>query len=423
MKTYPWLRALAPAVALLFASGANAADPAPAPLPKAPLSAKSAEDRVNVRAQPTTFSEVLTQLRLDDTVVVLDQIPANKPKAGEPANWFKIRLPAKTPVWVFAPFVTNKTVSANRINLRAGPGENYSVIGRLEKGSEVKEIRTVESWTELETPEQAYGFVDRSLLIPVEGSAEPKPAEAKPAEIAAATTPTAPEPAAPPQIVAAKLVPVAPAVGLGAAEAKAASEAEAAKLAAKAAEERAAAQKLVATTVKPEEPAPVAAITPEVRKQIEKPFASSPITAPSAAAPEKKPEIKSAATVAVLPPTVPAVEKKPEPKPVAAPAAPAVAAALPQIAPVPEAKTPEPVKRVVRREGIVRGTVSIQAPTYFELVSPETKKVLNYLHTEQSGLKLKSFKGQRVVVTGEEGIDSRWPNTPLMEIETLETAP
>ena len=44
--------------------------------------------------------------------------------------------------------VKDGVVVPNRLNLRAGPGENYSVLGRLEKGAAVKSIRTIEEWME-----------------------------------------------------------------------------------------------------------------------------------------------------------------------------------------------------------------------------------------------------------------------------------
>ena len=36
---------------------------------------------------------------------------------------------------------------------------------------------------------------------------------------------------------------------------------------------------------------------------------------------------------------------------------------------------------------------------------------------------LKDYRGQRIVVTGEEVLDERWPNTPVIEIEKIETVP
>jgi len=81
------------------------------------------------------------------------------------------------------------------------------------------------------------------------------------------------------------------------------------------------------------------------------------------------------------------------------------------------------MKRIVRREGIVSGTGSIQAPTHYELRSPETRKLINYLHPTSPDQKLKALKGRRVIVTGEELIDRRWPKTPVIEIETIQLAP
>src|SRR6185503_505077 len=95
-----------------------------------------------------------------DKVTVLERITVEKPKADEPTNWAKIKLPENTPVWVFAPFVKDSKVAATRLNLRAGPGENYSVLGRLNRGDDIKEIRKVEEWMEVQAPKDAYAFID-----------------------------------------------------------------------------------------------------------------------------------------------------------------------------------------------------------------------------------------------------------------------
>ena len=57
------------------------------------------------------------------------------------------------------------------------------------------------------------------------------------------------------------------------------------------------------------------------------------------------------------------------------------------------------------------------------MVSPQTKQTINYLHEEKMGIKLKQLKGQKVIVSGEEAIDPRWPNTPILEMETIDVAP
>ena len=93
----------------------------------------------------------------------------------------------------------------------------------------------------------------------------------------------------------------------------------------------------------------------------------------------------------------------------------------PVIAPEPEPVVPEPLPpRVVQHEGIVKGTWSVQAPTRFALVSPETGKTVNYLYTTSTNLDLSRYKGLHIVVTGEEGLDERWVNTPVITIQRIQ---
>jgi hypothetical protein len=75
---------------------------------------------------------------------------------------------------------------------------------------------------------------------------------------------------------------------------------------------------------------------------------------------------------------------------------------------------------VVAREGLVRGTTSIQAPTHFELVSPDNHRTVDYLYTTSPNLDLRRYKGLRIIVTGEEGLEERWGNTPVITIEKIQ---
>lgn len=319
------------------------------------------QETVNVRGKASLTGEVVTHLKRGEKVVVLEEITVPNPKPDEPSKWSKIELPANTPVWVFADYVdaATKTVKARRLNLRGGPGENYSVVGRLQRGDAVKQIRTVESWMEIEAPPGAYAFVASMLLnreTPVpEPVAKAAAAPATPAVAAPAAVPKS-EPASPPAAASPTEV-VPPPV-----ETSLATEAA---------------------------PVPAADV---VVKPAE--------TTPAAPAP----------AVAAVPP--PSAQVEPEPT------APSDA----------ETESDEPLpRRIVRREGIVRGTFSIQAPTYFEMRSLDSRRVVNYLHLTQPlldkvGITLKEFQdwvGRAVIVTGEEAIDPRWPKTPVIEVETL----
>jgi uncharacterized protein YgiM (DUF1202 family) len=358
-------------------------------------------NHINIRAAPSVNSEVVTRLQKGDKVTFLEEIPVDKPKKDEPARWAAIKLPEGAKVWVYTGFLDdNHKVKSPKLNLRAGPGENYSVLGRLERGVEVKEIRRMDDWIEIEPPDVARAYVDATFIDragaeagqAIAEAAKP-PLEQKPVVYEPpskpATTATVPPPQPQPQPI---------------------TVAEAPKV-----------------EPKVEAPKPVVKSEPDA-----KPAETKPVTvAETPAAPPAKPEENKPATTTPTPPdiTKPAGEV-PAPGPVTAssasgPDAPGVSRVLPPVGPVVITPQTIPVteKRIVRREGSVRSTkFNIQAPTYFELIG-ERGRILNYISGEKGGFKLKDYKGLRVIVTGEESVDPRYPERPLIELETIEIAP
>ena len=98
-------------------------------------------------------------------MTVLDQINLDKHEAGEPAQWAKIALPSSVHVWVFKRYIdqATKEVTARKLNLRAGPGENYSVLGVIEKGTPVNELETKGDWMEIEAPQTPMPLLPRCI--------------------------------------------------------------------------------------------------------------------------------------------------------------------------------------------------------------------------------------------------------------------
>lgn len=286
---------------------ARTAAPAQPQLPLTPGPAVVNTRNANVRGKAAINSEVVTSLKRGEQVNVLEEVTIKKPKTDEPARWAKIALPASVGVWVHADYLdgATKTVKPKRLNLRSGPGENYSVLGTIDRGAPIKEIEVKGDWVKIEAPASTFAFVAAHLLQPQIASPE--------TAVAAAT----PQPATP--LETAK-------VDSGAPPAAAA------------------------------EPAP---LTP------------TPTEAASAAPAGLESE--------------------------------------------------EEIKRIVTREGLVKNSVSIQAPTYFVLHSADTGKPINYLFS--TNISLKEFRGHRIVVTGEEMLDERWPNTPVIAVEKLEAVP
>jgi len=305
-------------------------------------------DRVNVRGQASLSSEVVAHLKQGDTVNVLGEITLPKPKKGEPLKWLRIQLPPNTPVWISGTFVdpTNKTVSVKRLNLRAGPGENYSVLGRLDKGAVVNQIRATDNWLQIETPTNAYAFVAAEFV-----------------------TINATQPAPAPTLAETKPV---------------------------------------------EQP---------VEKPIEKPVDKTDVPpvkeAPVVPAPAPQPTVTQTPPP-VVPATVPAVVPA-EVTP--APATPVTEKPVVAAPPAEVKDTTPPPKRVISREGIIRRTVSIQAPTRMGLVSSENGELIDYLDSDKLGIKLDSLVGLKVLVSGEEEMDERWPNTPIVTLDNIRLVP
>jgi uncharacterized protein YgiM (DUF1202 family) len=156
-----------------------------------------------------------------------------------------------------------------KLNLRAGPGENYSVLGVIESGTPVKEIQVKGDWMEIEAPADAYAFVAAMYLT---------------------QTATA-----------------------------------------------------------------------------------------SARVPEQQPMVA----------TQPAVELT-------------------------------PVDRIVSHEGVVGPVGSIVAPTAYKLYDPDNYQTIDYLYTTSPNLDLSRYVNMRIIVTGVEGLDERWKNSPVIAIQSIQ---
>lgn len=77
------------------------------------------------------------------------------------------------------------------------------------------------------------------------------------------------------------------------------------------------------------------------------------------------------------------------------------------------------VPRTVSHEGIVKATVSIQAPTKYGLHAADTGKLINYLYSPTAQLEMSRYAGKHIIVSGQEGLDERWLNTPVLTIQKI----
>ena len=370
-----------------------------------------------VRSQPAFAGDILTHVLKGQTVTVLEQITLAKPKLNEPANWARIVLPTNTSVWVFADYVdTNSmTISRPRVNVRGGPGDFYGIVALLEKGAQVEQIRRNPDWIQIQPPANAYGFVasDYLTMLP---PASPPPAMVVAAAPAAAA-PAAPEPMAPPP---ANITP------------------EAASTTAAAAPEAAA--PVAAAPVAPEPAAPPPATTPSestnttaaAAPETAAPVAAAPATPEPVAPPATSaaPEASNAvAATAAAPPIVapePTASAPEATAPVPAPAAaavPAAAAPVAAAAATPESAGIDSGPRIVTREGYLHKALNVQAPANYELRDINSGKVIEFLQPDARDKNFPRYTGLRVLVTGPEVLDRRWPKTPILQVQTVDYVP
>lgn len=273
-------------------------------------------NHVNVRSKAGLVGEVVTRMTNGQPVTVIEEIHLKKSGPEEPSAWAKILLPPDTHVWVKSSYIdTNNTVTSKRLNLRAGPGENYGVVGMLQKGDAVQTIDTKGDWSQIQAPTNAYAYMAAQYLK--QGAEEMPGVMAMNNE----STPT-------PESLTNTETAMAP-----------------------------------ATTEAPGGMPSLTDTNATAMNQMPMPTEPTPAT--------------------------PAAEEPPQP-------------------------------RIVEHEGIVRGTFSIQAPTRYELISPDTQEIVNYLYTPSTNLDLSRYKGLHIIVTGEEGLDERWKNTPVITIQRIQ---
>lgn len=367
-----------------------AAKPAPTPKPSpAPAlqngPAEITQEHVNIRARADVDSEVVAHFGRKDVVEVVEEVIAKKAEPGEPSRWAKIAWPKNTPVWVYGDFIDKASgeVKSTKLNLRGGPGENYSVVGQLNKGDTIKKLDAKGDWLKIEAPANCYAFVAASL-VKSKPASEAAPAPSAPLTALRPPTSVQPRPA--------------PSGG---------------------------ALPPTTTTVVPN----------DVVVTYPKPAAVPTFTLPPPQPPRPTPSGTPPALAGVSAPAPSVIAVPPPPQP-AAPKVTRAAETKPTVATAPPALTREPgeidfqpqreetfVKRVVTREGRVRRSYNIQAPTPLLLENLHNGRVMNYLYSTSTNLNLGAYRGRVVTLTGEEALDERWPNTPVIRVETLQTEP
>jgi uncharacterized protein YgiM (DUF1202 family) len=295
-----------------------------------PGSATVAGRNVNVRAKATIKSEVVAQLQDGDEVFIEEVILRPEAAGKDPNRWAKIAYPAKASAWVHSLYIdaATSTVKPKKLNVRAGAGENFTVIGTLHSGDVVAPLGTKGGWISIQPPEGTTAYVAAKLLrqqVPV-------------TEVAMTET------------------------------------------------------EVVETAVVTDRPEVAAGADPGEVEMVAVTETSETVVVEGATSVQDTNELAAAMGL--------------EP--------------LPEIAPEMEVVPDEPLPpRIVDREGIVRAFTSIQAPSDYKLVSADNGRTINYLYTTSTNLDLGRYLGLHIIATGEESLDRRWPNMPVLTLKRI----
>ncbi|MCS6771141.1 MAG: SH3 domain-containing protein [Kiritimatiellae bacterium] len=115
--------------------------------------ARVRSDRVNLRARPDLQAEVVAQAHTGDRLAVRSEIE----------GWVEIIAPESVDVWAYREFIRDGVVTVNKLNLRAGPGINYSIVGSLPAGSPVTIRGQFGEWLKV-APTNATLWVSREFV-------------------------------------------------------------------------------------------------------------------------------------------------------------------------------------------------------------------------------------------------------------------
>jgi len=145
------------------------------------------DDGVTVRAGDNANFENLGTLSKSDSVKIIERR----------YSWFKILLPRKAALYVSKDYVTLTSdekgigiINAGNVNLRAGAGTRYSIVGQISKPEKVSILSEETGWYKIEPPYGTAGWVLSSqiTLAEEEKTAPPVPAPAQKKETTGSAT-------------------------------------------------------------------------------------------------------------------------------------------------------------------------------------------------------------------------------------------
>jgi len=135
-----------------------------------PVKVRVLKDNTNLRAKPALNVEVAGQVAANQELTVKSM----------DAEWVEIAAPTNIDFWVLGDYLKDGAVVCRQsVNVRAGPGINFSIVGQLTNGVKVQVRGNMADWIKVAPPENCSLWVSRSL-VEVVSSAPVLPARLAP---------------------------------------------------------------------------------------------------------------------------------------------------------------------------------------------------------------------------------------------------
>lgn len=126
-----------------------------------PFTGKVRGRHVRVRTHADLESRIVKELEKNELLTVV----------GEKGDFYAVEAPANNKAYVFRSFVLDGTVEGNHVNVRLYPDIEAPVLGRLNKGDQVKGVICPDSskWLEIDLPPSIHFYVAKEYIENIGG--------------------------------------------------------------------------------------------------------------------------------------------------------------------------------------------------------------------------------------------------------------
>ncbi|MBI2441162.1 MAG: SH3 domain-containing protein [Lentisphaerae bacterium] len=116
---------------------------------------KVLKNNCNLRAKALATAEIVGQVSENDVLLART--------IGE--DWVEVVAPTNAEVWVLGDYVKEGLINCRqKVNVRAGPGINFSVVGQLADGQAVERRGSHADWIKIAPPAVCSVWIARSLV-------------------------------------------------------------------------------------------------------------------------------------------------------------------------------------------------------------------------------------------------------------------